>query len=108
MSPPDLRDGLCRQIDPAVLEDTFFYPGPQFPGKAPSATCRTQWAAAKAVCQTCPVLLECREAGVGEPYDVWGGMDQYERHLARRRAARVAKEAREAVGWTRGDVDEAA
>lgn len=32
--------------------------------------------AAKAikVCQTCPVIEECREFGSGEEYGVWGGL----------------------------------
>jgi WhiB family transcriptional regulator, redox-sensing transcriptional regulator len=45
-------------------------------------------AAAKAICRTCPVLVECREYAllVREPHGVWGGLNEYERRqlLARR------------------------
>jgi WhiB family redox-sensing transcriptional regulator len=45
-------------------------------------------AAAKAICRTCPVLVECREYAllVREPHGIWGGLNEYERRqlLARR------------------------
>ena len=44
--------------------------------------------AAKAICRTCPVLVECREYAllVREPHGIWGGLNEYERRqlLARR------------------------
>jgi WhiB family redox-sensing transcriptional regulator len=45
-------------------------------------------AAAKAICRSCPVLVECREYAlmVREPHGIWGGLNEYERRqlLARR------------------------
>ncbi|MBZ8176779.1 WhiB family transcriptional regulator [Corynebacterium poyangense] len=37
---------------------------------------------AKAICHTCPVLLECRRHALEtqEPYGVWGGLGENERH----------------------------
>ena len=44
--------------------------------------------AAKAICRSCPVLVECREYAltVREPHGIWGGLNEYERRqlLARR------------------------
>lgn len=44
---------------------------------------------AKAVCARCPVRLECQQRSLdrGEPYGVWGGLDETERAelLGRRR-----------------------
>ena len=36
---------------------------------------------AKAVCRTCPVILDCRNHALAthEPYGVWGGMTEEER-----------------------------
>ena len=38
--------------------------------------------AAKQVCESCPVLEQCRDysLSVGEFYGVWGGMTEMERH----------------------------
>ena len=38
---------------------------------------------AKAICQKCTVLVDCREYALlqGEPYGVWGGLSEYERAL---------------------------
>jgi len=48
---------------------------------------------AKAICQTCPVLAQCRTHAmtVQEPYGIWGGLGEIERRqlfLRQRRAAR--------------------
>jgi WhiB family redox-sensing transcriptional regulator len=48
---------------------------------------------AKAICQTCPVLAQCRKHAmtVQEPYGIWGGLGEIERRalfLRERRAAR--------------------
>jgi WhiB family redox-sensing transcriptional regulator len=40
-------------------------------------------AAAKAVCASCPVRLDCLEAGMSEPRGVWGGLTAYERRRRR-------------------------
>lgn len=48
---------------------------------------------AKAICQTCPVLAQCRTHAltVQEPYGIWGGLGEIERRelfLRERRAGR--------------------
>ncbi|WP_181773428.1 WhiB family transcriptional regulator [Amycolatopsis pittospori] len=48
---------------------------------------------AKAICQTCPVLAQCRKhaMAVQEPYGIWGGLGEIERRelfLRERRAGR--------------------
>ncbi|HET6290129.1 MAG TPA: WhiB family transcriptional regulator [Amycolatopsis sp.] len=50
---------------------------------------------AKAICQTCPVLAQCRKhaLAVQEPYGIWGGLGEIERRelfLRERRAGRTA------------------
>ncbi|MEU3623824.1 transcription factor WhiB [Amycolatopsis coloradensis] len=50
---------------------------------------------AKAICQTCPVLAQCRKhaLAVQEPYGIWGGLGEIERRelfLRERRAGRQA------------------
>ena len=77
--------GLCRGENPEV----FFHPeGERGPAR------RNRDSAAKAVCETCPVLVQCRAHAlqVREPYGVWGGMTEDEREAAyaRRRPAPVA------------------
>ena len=43
--------------------------------------------AAKAVCMSCPVLSSCRSHAltVREPYGVWGGLSEQDRHPRKRR-----------------------
>lgn len=65
-------DGTCRTASP----ETFFHPeGERGPAR------RNRDAAAKALCQACPVLQQCREHAlrVREPYGVWGAMTEEER-----------------------------
>ncbi|MET9341852.1 WhiB family transcriptional regulator [Nonomuraea sp. NPDC003804] len=55
--------GLCAETDP----DRFFQPeqaGPRW------------WTAAVAVCEGCPVRVECLEYGLalGDAWGVWGGV----------------------------------
>jgi WhiB family redox-sensing transcriptional regulator len=67
--------GLCRRENP----DVFFHPeGERGPAR------RNRDARAKEVCQTCPVLVQCRAHAlqVREPYGVWGGMTEDEREAA--------------------------
>ena len=45
----------------------------------------TQARAARAVCAVCPVLEQCREAGLGEKYGIWGGTTERDRRILRRR-----------------------
>ncbi|MDO5721537.1 MAG: WhiB family transcriptional regulator [Actinomycetaceae bacterium] len=78
-------DGACRNLD----TELFFHPEGER-----GSTRRRRAAAAKAICQTCPVLNECREHAlrVHEPYGVWGGMTEEERReiINRKRARRSA------------------
>jgi WhiB family redox-sensing transcriptional regulator len=70
------HEGLCRTSSPEL----FFHPeGERGPAR------RWRQRRAKAVCQECPVLLQCRRHAlqVGEPYGVWGGMTEEEREVAR-------------------------
>jgi WhiB family transcriptional regulator, redox-sensing transcriptional regulator len=68
----------CREEDPEL----FFAVG-----ISPAA--KRQRAHAKAVCQACPVMADCRAwAFAAEIYDgVWGGLDEEERLKERRRTA---------------------
>ena len=45
----------------------------------------TQARAARAVCAVCPVIEQCREAGLGEKYGIWGGTTERDRRILRRR-----------------------
>ncbi|MGK5530892.1 WhiB family transcriptional regulator [Streptomyces sp. URMC 129] len=76
--------------------DLFF---PPIPGEPVTVTT----ARAKAVCEGCPVLEQCRRDTLGEPYGIWGGRDEEERRTARRRlAGRVSKaDAAERLAWGR-------
>ncbi len=64
--------GACRTTGSEI----FFHPEGE---RGPSR--RNRDLAAKAVCLTCPVLVQCREHAlrVREPYGVWGGMSEHER-----------------------------
>lgn len=48
---------------------------------------------AKAICQTCPVLVQCRKHAmtVQEPYGIWGGLGEIERRELFMRERRAAK-----------------
>jgi WhiB family redox-sensing transcriptional regulator len=64
--------GSCRDY-PSEL---FFHPeGERGPSRA------SREAAAKAICQTCPVIRQCAEHALRarEPYGVWGGMSEADR-----------------------------
>ncbi|MCK2236936.1 WhiB family transcriptional regulator [Crossiella sp. S99.2] len=54
----------------------FFHPD----GERGPARARRE-AKAKAVCEACPVLAQCRRhaLAVQEPYGIWGGMSEAER-----------------------------
>jgi len=112
MSPPDLSGGICFGMESKELEDTFWYPGPMDPCRSPGSIPLKHWARAKEICFRCPIRQRCLETFLDERYGLYGGLDQYERYLLRRRrrraAEKAAEEAREAVGWTKGDVGEAA
>ena len=40
-------------------------------------------------CDRCPVLYQCREAGIDERYGVWGGLTPTERNRSRAKAVHV-------------------
>ena len=76
-------DGACRGVSPEV----FFHPeGERGPAR------RQRDEAAKTVCESCPVLTQCRAHAllVREPYGVWGGMTEDEREAAYTRGRRLA------------------
>lgn len=66
-------EGSCRDAD----TDLFFHPE----GERGAAR-RRRAEAAKEYCQRCPVLETCRERSLNarEPFGVWGGLSEDERH----------------------------
>ena len=74
-------NGLCRGADSSM----FFHPDGER-GRERSARENR----AKAMCQSCPVLTECRTHAlrVGEPYGIWGGLSESERELLLKRGIR--------------------
>lgn len=69
------QEAACRGMD----TELFFHPEGERGG-----TRRRRAEAAKAICATCPVIEQCREAAIAarEPYGVWGGMTEEERAAA--------------------------
>lgn len=88
MTSPYGDEQLCRSLSDAELEATFFYPAAENPAHKPGRLPQAAWDRAKELCIQCPVFLRCREASWGETHGVWGGTDQYERYLYRRRRMR--------------------
>ena len=76
------QQSACRD-----LETTVFFPATD-----------EEAAAAKAVCATCPVRLECLEYAIATRQDdgVWGGLDETERRRLRRRRQAAARAGRAA------------
>lgn len=76
--------GACRTAD----GELFFHP---YGEREPSRSRREQ--AAVRICASCPVLETCRDFALlhREPYGVWGGQTEAERHavLARQGSAGV-------------------
>lgn len=66
------HQGACRNLD----TEMFFHPE----GERGLARQRRS-AAAKRICQTCPVADQCLEHALSsrEPYGIWGGMTEEER-----------------------------
>ena len=62
----------CRGLG----SDMFFHPAEER-----NAARNDRITAAKAICQTCPVITECLDHAlrVREPYGVWGGQSESER-----------------------------
>jgi len=73
--------GSCLGMDSSV----FFHPEGERGGSR-----RRRNERAKAICQDCPVLEECRDHALStrEPYGVWGGMSEEERRAYYERQAR--------------------
>ena len=69
--------GACRGVDSSV-----FFPPDGERGRARAQREQN----AKRWCRTCPVMEQCRAhaLAVGEPYGIWGGMSESERHAALR------------------------
>ena len=65
----------CRGVDSSL----FFHPEGER-----GSTRRRRAEAAKAICHSCPVMMQCREQSlrVREPYGVWGGLSEDERTAA--------------------------
>ena len=70
--------GACRQADPTL----FFHPQNE---RGLARVRRDQ--AAKAVCASCPVRIECADYAIRsrEPYGVWGGLTEEDRENIYRR-----------------------
>lgn len=76
--------GACRGADASM----FFHPE----GERGHERLRREQRA-KALCRTCPVLVECRTHAlrVGEPYGIWGGLSESDRlEMLRRTRSRSA------------------
>ena len=73
--------GSCLGMDSSV-----FLPSRRRERRFPS----TRNERAKAICQDCPVLEECRDHALStrEPYGVWGGMSEEERRAYYEQQAR--------------------
>ncbi|MCJ7857918.1 WhiB family transcriptional regulator [Corynebacterium kalidii] len=80
--------GSCRGAESAV----FFHPD----GERGRARALREHRA-KAICNECPVLAQCREhaLSVGEVYGIWGGMGESERAAAQGGRARRIRPTRE-------------
>lgn len=80
---PEWHDrAACRGLGPDL-----FFAGPGEPGNQVVL-------GAKSVCESCPVRVECREAGRFEKYGVWGGQTYDEqRKLRRAERQRVRRDA---------------
>ncbi|MFD3531948.1 WhiB family transcriptional regulator [Streptomyces sp. NPDC058664] len=76
-----IHQGTCRKLD---ADDLFFASG-GYPSRPAQKAVQDLWAEAKEVCSYCPVLAECRRDTLGEEYGVWGGLDQHQRFLIRKR-----------------------
>lgn len=83
-----LSRASCRT---AVDPERFFVSGGNQLNRSPSAATQVAWNDAKKICSFCPVLTECRRDTLGEEYGVWGGLDEHERFLIRKRLAAKAR-----------------
>jgi WhiB family redox-sensing transcriptional regulator len=67
----------CRGMDTAI-----FFPEDDRPRR------HLIYEPARTVCAQCPVVEECRQAGMGEDQGMWGGMSPTQRHPRIRSGAR--------------------
>ncbi|GAA4891162.1 WhiB family transcriptional regulator [Streptomyces coeruleoprunus] len=81
-----LSRASCRTVPPEV----FFPPSGNQLRNEPSPTTKRAWEHAKKICSFCPVLTECRRDTLGEDWGVWGGLDEHERYLIRRKLGQGA------------------
>lgn len=72
--------GICRWED----RHLFFSPGGQA-NRSPAKITQARWNEAKEICAMCPVIAECARDTLGEEYGVFGGLDEHQRYLIRRR-----------------------
>lgn len=74
-----MREALCAadDIDPEVF---FPHQGGEVEG-------------ARAICDTCPVSVECLAHGLDEPWGIWGGTVESQRRYIRRRLGRLRRRA---------------
>lgn len=77
---------LCTTLSQEQLEATFFFPATY--DRQPSQAAQAAWDVAKETCLDCPFMLRCAQEHKGEDYGVWGGVDQYERYMERRRRSK--------------------
>lgn len=62
------------------------------PGLTPNIETRAQrWYMANRYCYGCPIMAECLERNMGEPYGTFGGLDQGARYVLRQKRKKVAK-----------------
>lgn len=78
------RHGACRSVDSDI-----FFPPPTF---EPKDERQEREAKAKAICNGCPVRVECLEwsLAIQEPHGVWGGLNEAERRRAITSRARAS------------------
>jgi hypothetical protein len=79
--------GICNWDDDKKL---FFADGGQ-PNRTPSKAAQSRWDQAKEICETCPVLKECRRDTLGEEFGVYGGFDEHQRYLIRKKLPERAR-----------------
>lgn len=70
------EDAICREVD-----TDLFFPVGSSPRSIETAEL------AKAICATCPVQVQCLKFAVAtnQHYGIWGGCDEEERRVIRRR-----------------------
>ena len=90
--------GICREED----QHLFFSPGGQ-PNRKPAKVTQKRWDQAKEICAMCPVLKECARDTLSEEYGVFGGLDEHQRYLIRRRLYKAVDNWPEArrLAWAR-------